>query len=143
VVRMTAAKQWMKIRTTGSDAPIHSRDLTCEDNGCRPVVVIDPEDRKQVERLVENYRTHWGKAEKVADALQAALREFADPKPPKPKEPTGLGAVVEDEEGTFWVRDASVGAVVQDRYWSPSNDDGRLAYADINAVRVLSEGVQA
>jgi hypothetical protein len=83
-------KQWMKIRTTG-DAPIHSRDITCEENGCRPVVVIDPEDREAVKRLRARL-ARWGyefgrtpddfDSKRDSSCLMAALREFADPKPP-------------------------------------------------------------
>jgi hypothetical protein len=67
----------------------------------RPVVVIDPEDREQVERLCSGLLDiHWyGNA----DAMQVALRKFANPTPPKPDEPTGLGAVVEDADGIRWV----------------------------------------
>jgi hypothetical protein len=63
-----------------------------------PLVVIDPEDREQVDRLVRSY--HNQNLFSVVDDMQAALREFADPKPPKPAEPTGLGAVVEDADGS-------------------------------------------
>jgi hypothetical protein len=69
----------MRIRTTG-DAPIHSRDTTCEDNGCRPVVVIDPEDREAVERLVghDGFLGKYATDDDVTD-FQAALREIANP----------------------------------------------------------------
>ena len=113
-------------------------------NGVRPLVVIDPEDRAQVEML----RDLWDGAHAEqqghkpsastkgarGNALQAALREFADPKPPKPDEPTGLGAVVEDADGLRWVRHA-------DGWWgSPQQFDTRT-WAAIDAVRVLSHGV--
>jgi hypothetical protein len=58
----------------------------------RPLVVIDPEDREQVERLVSAVLTadaahHEGRAcystTCHADRMQAALREFAAPKPPR------------------------------------------------------------
>ena len=67
------------------------------DGDARPLVVIDPEDREQVERFVSTYFAAWEKspdAHRIAmpgevmplrshiDAAQAALREFADPKPP-------------------------------------------------------------
>lgn len=53
----------------------------------RPLVVIDPEDREQVERVSQAIKdAYWGaEASKVSaglvDAMQAALREFANPKP--------------------------------------------------------------
>jgi hypothetical protein len=111
----------------------------------RPLVVIDPEDPEQVERLSEVIRD----AEKECGqdfweydqtALKLALREFADPKPPKPDEPTGLGAVVEDAEGDLWVRcDAE-----DHGSWRRANDDALWRdYLSIDAVRVLSEGIDA
>jgi len=68
----------------------------------RPLVVIDPEDPEALDRL---WRLHDTALDayplRVVNrrelAFAAALREFADPKPPKPEEPTGLGAVVEVE----------------------------------------------
>jgi hypothetical protein len=115
----------------------------------RPLVVIDPTDRVQVERL----RDLWDEAHEDqqghkpsqsakgarGNALQAALREFADPKPPKPEEPTGLGAVVEDEVGVLWVRDADR----SERWFSgpASAIPRRVTWDEIDAVRVLSEGV--
>jgi hypothetical protein len=52
----------------------------------RPLVVIDPEDREQVERLAllinAQYDNHGVHPREVARA-QAALREFADPKSPR------------------------------------------------------------
>lgn len=52
----------------------------------RPLVVIDAEDREQVERLARTYceRAYQGRFV-LADIaiMQAALREYADPKPPK------------------------------------------------------------
>lgn len=49
----------------------------------RPLVVIDPEDREQVERLEFLYVGNaGGSGRTIADYLQAALREFANPKPP-------------------------------------------------------------
>ena len=107
----------------------------------RPLVVIDPEDREQVERLATEFltcaRSLPATINAVADTMQAALREFANPRPPKPEEPTGLGAVVEDAEGNRWVL-----------YTHPDNHapwcDGSAScdYDEIAAVRVLTEGVR-
>ena len=115
----------------------------------RRLVVIDPEDREQVERLMAVYTgeavkrgaiSFAGYADKRADSMQAALREFATPTPPRPDKPTGLGAVVEDAEGHLWVQVRS-----DDRrsYRQARGENvGRYRdYADITAVRVLSEGV--
>jgi hypothetical protein len=58
----------------------------------RPLVVIDPEDREQVERLARDHHASghiaaWGAMHEntragLVDEMQAALREFANPKPP-------------------------------------------------------------
>ena len=73
------------------------------------------------------------------NALQAALRSLVTP--PKPDEPQGLGAVVEDAEGRRWVRvNETLRAV-----WRPvdaSTSNSFRNYPDIAAVKVLSEGVQ-
>lgn len=111
----------------------------------RPLVVIDPEDRQQVAQLVKMFNHTDGPVlgAVFTDRLQAALREFANPTP-KPAEPTGLGAVIEDAEGKRWTR-------YDERdpqpWWRTGTGDPdepiecRFAYADISAVRVLSEGV--
>lgn len=108
-----------------------------------PVVVIDPEDREQVERLVgvfSSQRDWWADTRRQrSNAMQAALREFANPKPPKPEEPTGLGAVVEDV-GDVWIKTETEGAG-----WCPSGGSGTVRYrcwGDFSpAVRVLSDGL--
>ena len=125
-------------------------DTEVGDNA-RPLVVIDPEDREAVERFREiaarwNARVPYADMAEPGDmdetdAMQIALREFANPKPPKPPEPTGLGAVVEDAEGDQWVVASQSGL-----FRKATGKEGCGAfrrYADIDAVRVLSEGVQS
>jgi len=89
--------------------------------------------------IVENLRA-GGKlaAGWIADQIEAQT------KPPKPAEPTGLGAVVEDSQGREWLRR------VRDKGrapWAHYDESERGVYTrdydDINAVRVLSEGVPA
>lgn len=114
----------------------------------RRLVVIDPEDREQVERLLANYHGwRWARERSEASIgdMQTSLREFANPTPPKPDEPTGLGAVVEDADGAKWVR-----ARDESYPWRPANEALTLStsgvyrpYVEIAAVRVLSEGVTA
>ncbi len=105
----------------------------------RRLAVIDPEDREQVERLLESLRGMSFAAHACGShtCLSAALRELANPTPPKPEEPTGLGAVVEDAEGNTWVRIGDVDMVAP---WTR-----RLSFPQewqhLDAVRVLSEGV--
>lgn len=118
------------------------------DSPRRPLVVIDPEDREQVEALAKGFHEsdhiapwhdlHSETRSQIEDALQAALRDLADPKAPKPEEPTGLGAVVVDGDGARFVKMISDqsgwkrGEKVTHEY---------LAYENIDAVEVLSQGV--
>jgi hypothetical protein len=111
-------------------------------NDHRPLVVIDPDDREQVERLVRAYmhegeqRGHdvYETPDRI-DGMQGALREFADPKPPKPDQPLGLGSVIEDNEGRLWVR-----SDVDAPEWRCSTDPIWDEWAGVSAVCVLSEG---
>lgn len=117
----------------------------------RPLVVIDPEDREQVERLVAPLRERgasvgripapdgridWD-AELVA-GVQAALRSLVTP--PKPDEPQGRYAVVEDNKALEWVR-ADVSGLYQ---WHSIEGAAShwKGWNEINVVRILSEGVQ-
>lgn len=100
----------------------------------RPLVVIDPEDAEQVERLLGL----WANQETPAcgrRSLVDALREFANPTPPKPDEPTGLGAVVESDNGTRYIR--------QHDGWWRGEEPCALNWTAVHAVRVLSNGVEA
>ena len=109
----------------------------------RPLVVIDPEDREQVERFTHLFLHHYwsdADAQTHTDAGQAALREFANPKPPKPEEPTGLGAVVEDADGELYVRHGS-SDLDDSVVWCNSVGVGR-SWDRVNAVKVLSAGVE-
>lgn len=110
--------------------------ITLEDEP-RPLVVIDPEDREQVERLV---RAFWDAQTDAGDDdhsyMQAALRSLIAPS--KPEEPQGLGAVVE-YDGSPWVGlghhrwlEVPADRLVESR---------RRHWRDFpNAVRVLGEG---
>lgn len=123
----------------------------------RPLVVIDPEDREQMERLLDAHNEaeqeaackggECGSGSCWIDIMRGTFRIFANPKPPKPEEPTGLGAVVEDENGMTWFRWHSPGYdelhPAQDRPWSARNGMGSdRRYDELTVVRVLSEGVQ-
>lgn len=105
----------------------------------RPLVVIDPEDAETVRRLAD--LMPWALHSEDTPRLQAALRELADPKPPKPDEPTGIGAVVVDRDGVTWVR-ASRRTTVNHWRCADVSGIGRKPYARIDAVEVLSEGVE-
>lgn len=120
----------------------------------RRLVVLDAEDREQVERLLAAYYMQCADREHgdLADALQTALREFADPAPVKPPEPTGLGAVIEAVCGC---NDGDAGRYVyepqsaryegrphgQEHPWK--SKCGHHTYDRLTAVAVLSEGVQS
>lgn len=109
----------------------------------RPLVVIDPEDREQVERFTHLFLSHhWGSEHQThTDAGQAALREFANPKPPKPDEPSRIGSRVEEANGIRYTR-FSDSESHSGGDWI--NEDGvRVQWSDLDAVRVLSEGVSA
>ena len=110
------------------------------------LVVIDPEDREQVERLASIYygkgwhNTYLHVRPPMIDAMQAALREFANPTP-RIEEPKGLGAVVRDVHGELWVRDKTTTTVAHWKRARGQMGGKRVSWSDINAVRVLSEGV--
>ena len=104
-----------------------------------PVAVIDPESDADVARLENALEA---KGCRVWAGVRAALREFANPTPPKPEEPTGLGAVVEDAEGNRFIR---YGSDLAPWIGAPTNagldpDRPYRYWARISAVRVLSEG---
>jgi hypothetical protein len=145
---MSAAPQ-IALRVVGCNFLEHDRrphwhlsggGWTGYDGNVRPLVVIDPEDREQVQRLEAEMSRGmgWRRLDDGprVDALQAALREIATPTPPKPEEPKGLGAVVEDGEGYYWVRAVHEN---RSRWWLALC--GWRDYADIDAVRIISDGV--
>lgn len=105
----------------------------------RPLVVIDPESSADVERLTGALEQFITSGDDYADGVQAALREFASPTPPRPDEPTGLGAVVEDAEGYLWVLNERA---LTDTLWWRRVGVATPHWSAISAVRVLSEGVQ-
>ena len=74
-----------------------------------------------------------------ADFLAAVSEVLnVDITPRKPAEPTGLGAVVEDAEGERWVQFSS-----KTGNWWRNRQGQHQRWADLDAVRVLSEGVPA
>lgn len=102
--------------------------------GFRPLVVLDPESDADVCRVAEalDGDVDW------LD-LRAALRSLVSP--PRPPEPTGLGAVVEDAEGKRFTR-VSRDALAP--WFTDEARDSKRPYryfSDLNAVHVLSEGV--
>jgi len=105
----------------------------------RRLVVIDPEDREQLKRLLTAIYNQPDPLSPTLHGLADALREFANPKPPV-IEPQGLGAVVEDAEGKRWVRAARIAH----GWHRPMGTWAEWAdWSGVDAVRVLSEGVTA
>ena len=122
----------------------------------RGLVVIDGENREQIERLILALpdAIDWGFASDdpsnpgspkvvggIVEPFQAALREFANPTPPRPEEPAGLGAVVEDENGVLWTRVESGVAETRNPWYPAAFPDLQPdEYDHIAVVKVLSEG---
>lgn len=110
----------------------------------RRVVVLDPASTDDLDRLTKAIVEAAHKDGNIVvsgngihpDTVGRALREFANPTPPRPEEPTGLGAVVEDAEGVRWVRYAPEGDTAP---WVAHAVS--VEYDDIAAVHILSEGV--
>lgn len=107
-----------------------------------PLLVIDPEDREQVAALLSRYhKWKWSLdiAEASTDDMQAALRSLLEP--PKPDEPMGLGAVVEDREGVRWLRTNPSGS----HQWTRKDAGAKglfdhRPYDRLDVIRVLHEG---
>jgi len=109
----------------------------------RPLVVLDPEDRDQMVTLHETLSGTKGVTwHGWPEILRDVLRRYAEAqtKPPKPPEPRGLGAVVEDAEGQVWVRFKTAEIRPWRRNWPGYSSFGAF-FRDIDAVKVLSEGV--
>ena len=103
----------------------------------RPLVVLDPADSDLpgvVEVLAETGRF---------SGTVKAIRDQT--KPPKPAEPQGLGAVVEDADAYVYVRGYQPLDTVTHPWHvidpSANKPMGWWKYADIDAVKVPSEGV--
>ena len=129
IVRTARRDEFAWYDTTERHRWLKEDDLT----DVRPLVVLDPlawwpneTDRR---RVISNLR-EWG-ALFIADAIEAQTR------PPKPAEPQGLGAVVEDAEGSRWVR-----CDADETPWYRVDSDDWYSWRNLDAVRVLSEGVQ-
>lgn len=122
----------------------------------KSVILIDQTSREQVERLAVAYATvesarsgdeyrAWENRSaeargRIVDSLSAALREYANPKPPKPDEPMGLGAVVETVHGELYVRDKATTTVAHWKRARGEESGKRHRYADLDVVRVHSQG---
>lgn len=114
--------------------------------GARPLVVIDP---ASLARPRDGGEPDYDAAD-LADTLRLLCQEDGDTyraqivleladvidPPPKCEEPTGLGAVVEDEQGRRWVRIDRDGTP-----WAHGINHPQR-WCDLTVARVISEGEQ-
>jgi hypothetical protein len=116
----------------------------------RPLVVIDPEDAEAVGRLVRIMEDRAGGRGALDGSpmldMTLALREFANPTPPKHDEPRGLGAVVRDSKGYLYSRGYPDQADDFVHVWhvvdrAANKPRSWWKWDEIDAVEVLSEGV--
>lgn len=116
----------------GADCP--GNGLYCQP---KPVVVIDFSDTAAVKGFRDLYEKnlrdygHQGVSNDL-DPLLDTLHEFANP---KPDEPLGKYAEVEDERGWLYFRDPN------GDWRLASNPTSPRQWSTVPAVRVLSEGV--
>lgn len=106
---------------------VHRYAAACCDSGpvCTPVVVLDPADESDVERL-RKVLASYSDARSILDALLS----------PEPVTEPGGGAyaVVKDGEGDLWVRD-------KDGLWGNSGCDWDMLVRHYGPLTVLREGV--
>ncbi len=102
----------------------------------RPLVVLDPEHREQVERLLLAFDYAPDAVALALDDMQAALRSFVTP--PKPDEPTKWGVVearcVHSESRRTWVRN-------EDGNWYPLGGGPADDWDSLKEPVVIREGV--
>jgi hypothetical protein len=114
------------------------------------LVVIDPEDREQVETLRTLIASQPLTQNVATEAMQAALREYANPTPPEPEEPGTWGVVeascvhsderrkwVRHEDGNWWPAETYISA--SDLEYRESPDD----WSDLENPVVVREGVES
>ncbi len=111
----------------------------CDVTDVRPLVVLDNEfDRT----LVKHLRTAFAQNPALTTLDWLAHQIESQTRPPKPPEPTGLGAVVNDTQGDRWVRCRRAGHEGLMRVeWENERTCGHTTWDAIDAVEVLSEGV--
>jgi hypothetical protein len=129
------ADKWYANRpVAGSDTSFYDAVVT----DVRPLVVLDIEqaygcwaEKRDPALIVARLRnTRSVAALAIADQIEEQTR------PSKPEEPTGLGAVVEDEDGSVLVRLGD-----SDHPWQVVEGGSRWHWDAIDVARVVSEGV--
>lgn len=121
----------------GSTSPVRA-----DGYNFRPLLVLDPDCDDDAHRLIRAFWAHTNDDCDDDQAMRDALRSLvAPPKPPKPDEPTGLGAVVEDANGQRYTRVGEDG--IAPWYAEAPRHAARpyRYYSDLAIVRILSEGV--
>ncbi len=117
----------------------------------RPLVVLDPQDldgygASHIGGLAGFLREYLpertGDYDKAGAILLGVIRQIeAQTRPPKPLEPTGLGAVVKDRNGDRWVRCRKQSRGLFGVVWENERSCQHSHWGGLDAVEVLSEGV--
>jgi hypothetical protein len=87
-VGMVGTQRWMRLHTGDWINDAGSRVPAEPEPPARRLVVIDPEDREQVNHLASLLRDYMRYADRWR--LAAALREFANPTPPRCNQHLGI-----------------------------------------------------
>jgi hypothetical protein len=129
-----ATNPWVLDRDYSRDHG-HSNWTEAEVAALRPIVVIDPENDAQLERLAYHLARIGGDWPRDLGAVRMVLNAMIAP--PKPAEPMGLGAVVEDVDGERWVQFSSKNGL----WWRNYQGWNRRWTEFGPSVKVLSEGI--
>jgi hypothetical protein len=150
ILRAPDGREFLAVRHKGGSSPDYwsaptdwPLGVSSDECDVRPLVAIDPEDREQVARLAGLLLEHRAAGPAISHSgIADALRSLVAP--PKPDEPTGHFAVVEDIAGGRWINWRRPGnSGLHECPWVLASDSEQCRdYADIDAVRVLSEGVR-
>ena len=115
-----------------------------------PLQAIDPDSQEQMERFADLHAEAWQRIrdrnpDRVGtptwEIVAEQFRLFKDPNyRAKPDEPKGLGAVIEDANGSRWLRFEVTGPCPWMYVETGERGDADRRYEDINAVRVLNWG---
>ncbi len=110
----------------------------------RPLVVLDldADEARRTAHLLRKVDGSTTLPYDDHDRMQALARQIeAQTRPPKPPEPTGLGAVVKDRNGDRWVRCRKQSRGLFGVVWENERSCQHSHWGGLDAVEVLSEGV--
>lgn len=113
-----------------------------EDSSKARVVTIDLDDDVQTRALASAVVKHLGLVDgRHFELHHTAVHKAVAEQLPKPEEPTGLGAVVVDANGQYWVCPLPGGGI-----WAPEGSvsifESWIDYDEIAVVEVLNPGTQ-